>query len=69
MSVTMASSWPHTLWVVRHGESAGNVARDAAEAGGLPMIDLAWRDIDVPLSDLGMAPSRALGEWFVRQNL
>ena len=24
------SKWPQTLWIVRHGQSAGNVARDAA---------------------------------------
>lgn len=58
---------PAMLWVVRHGQSAGNVARDAAEAAGLPTIDLAWRDIDVPLSPLGVAQSVALGEWFGRQ--
>jgi broad specificity phosphatase PhoE len=51
---------------VRHGQSAGNVARDAAEAGGLTMIDLAWRDIDVPLSELGVAQSVALGDWFAK---
>ncbi|BEP92067.1 histidine phosphatase family protein [Acidovorax sp. A79] len=63
----METRWPARLWVVRHGQSAGNVARDAAEAGGLQTIDLAWRDIDVPLSDLGTAQSVALGEWFGRQ--
>lgn len=63
----MHSQWPHTLWVVRHGQSAGNVARDAAEAGGLALIELAWRDIDVPLSELGEQQSVALGEWFARQ--
>ncbi|MEJ8810544.1 histidine phosphatase family protein [Variovorax ureilyticus] len=52
------------LWLVRHGQSAGNVARDAAEEGGLAMIDLAWRDIDVPLSELGVEQSVALGKWF-----
>jgi len=62
----MHSNWPDTLWIVRHGQSAGNVARDAAESGGLTVIDLAWRDIDVPLSDLGMAQSEALGGWFMR---
>ena len=60
----MQSNWPQTLWIVRHGQSAGNVARDAAESGGLAMIDIAWRDIDVPLSPLGEAQSEALGDWF-----
>ena len=63
----METRWPSVLWVVRHGQSAGNVARDAAEAAGLETIDLAWRDIDVPLSDLGTEQSVALGEWFGRQ--
>ncbi|HZY18893.1 MAG TPA: histidine phosphatase family protein [Ramlibacter sp.] len=60
----MSNDWPQTLWIVRHGQSAGNVARDAAEAAGLPRIDIAERDIDVPLSDLGRLQARALGEWF-----
>ena len=33
--------WPQTLQVVRHGESSGNVARDAAEAGGLATMPVA----------------------------
>jgi broad specificity phosphatase PhoE len=56
--------WPQVLWVVRHGQSAGNVARDAAEAAGLPIIDIAERDIDVPLSGLGRTQAQALGMWF-----
>jgi broad specificity phosphatase PhoE len=55
--------WPSRLYVVRHGESAGNVARDRAEASGLPVIDLATRDMDVPLSDLGERQAAALGRW------
>lgn len=61
------SSWPDSLWVVRHGESSGNVARDAAEAGGLERIDIAERDVDVPLSELGRRQSQALGRWTARQ--
>ena len=57
-------TWPTLLWLVRHGESAGNVARDAAEASGLPVIELAMRDVDVPLSPVGERQSRALGRWF-----
>src|SRR4051794_15230661 len=64
MQERVAKRWPQTLWVVRHGQSAGNVARDAAEAAGLPMIEIAERDIDVPLSELGRRQALALGEWF-----
>lgn len=60
----MTPRWPSTLWVVRHGQSAGNVARDAADAAGDLRIALDHRDVDVPLSRLGEEQSRALGEWF-----
>ena len=56
--------WPDRLYIVRHGESAGNVARDAAYASGLAVIDIAERDVDVPLSPRGEHQSLALGEWF-----
>lgn len=56
--------WPDVLWIVRHGESAGNVARDAAVAAGLPIIDIELRDVDVPLSALGERQAAALGRWF-----
>ncbi len=56
--------WPDCLWIVRHGESAGNVARDSANAAGLDVIDIAVRDMDVPLSDLGTQQSQSLGRWF-----
>ena len=59
----MPEKWPQSLWIVRHGQSAGNVARDAAEAAGLRVIDIAHRDIDVPLSELGQQQARALGTW------
>ena len=58
---------PARLWVVRHGQSAGNVARDEAEGAGREMIDLATRDTDVPLSDLGRQQAHALAEWFAAQ--
>ena len=59
--------WPASLWVVRHGESAGNVARDAAEAGGHDRLELEHRDVDVPLSPLGERQARALGRWIAEQ--
>jgi broad specificity phosphatase PhoE len=60
-------TWPRRLHVVRHGESAGNVARDLAEAGELERIDIAHRDMDVPLSDLGRQQAQALGAWWAEQ--
>lgn len=56
--------WPDLIYVVRHGESAGNVAREAALEAGESMIDIDIRDVDVPLSDLGKRQSIALGRWF-----
>ncbi len=60
----MRQRWPERLWAVRHGESAGNVARAEARAAGRPVIDIAHRDADVPLSPLGERQSTALGHWF-----
>jgi probable phosphoglycerate mutase len=60
----MRQRWPERLWIVRHGQSAGNVARDAATAAGLGVIDIAMRDVDVPLSELGHRQAEALGRWF-----
>ncbi len=60
----MTPRWPSLLWVVRHGQSASNVARDAADAAGELRIALDHRDVDVPLSPLGEEQARALGAWF-----
>jgi 2,3-bisphosphoglycerate-dependent phosphoglycerate mutase len=60
----MNQRWPDRLWVVRHGESSGNVARDAAHAANLHQIEIGGRDADVPLSPLGERQSSALGRWF-----
>src|SRR4051812_34140806 len=51
------------LGVVRHGESVGNVRAQEAERGGLEVIDLAERDADVPLTDLGREQAAAVGRW------
>jgi broad specificity phosphatase PhoE len=55
--------WPQQLWIIRHGESAGNVARDYAESVGAPLIALEHRDADVPLSELGVQQAQALAAW------
>jgi broad specificity phosphatase PhoE len=59
-----ASRWPSVLWIVRHGESAGNVARDVAHASGAMRIGVSGRDVDVQLSPRGEAQAAALGRWF-----
>lgn len=59
--------WPSQLIVVRHGQSAGNVARDLAHEAESDRIELTVRDADVPLSDLGREQATALGRWFARE--
>jgi len=58
-----SSRWPGELLLVRHAESAGNVAAEAAEAAGTTWIDVAERDMDVGLSACGEEQARALGSW------
>ncbi len=56
--------WPSELWLVRHGESAGNVALRDAMARGDQRINIGTRDMDVPMSPLGERQARAVGAWF-----
>jgi probable phosphoglycerate mutase len=60
----MRQNWPERLWLVRHGQSQGNVARDAADEAGAHQIDIEMRDVDVPLSALGIEQAKAAGRWF-----
>ena len=60
--------WPASLWLIRHAESAGNLADVAAHQADLAELDLQWRDADTPLSDTGREQAKALGEWMARQS-
>jgi 2,3-bisphosphoglycerate-dependent phosphoglycerate mutase len=60
----MRQNWPQRLWLVRHGQSQGNVARDAADEAGHHEIDIDLRDVDVPLSELGLKQAEAAGRYF-----
>lgn len=60
----MAQNWPKRLWLIRHGQSQGNIARDAAHEAGAHEIDIDIRDVDVPLSELGEEQAAAAGRWF-----
>ncbi|SEP15168.1 histidine phosphatase family protein [Trujillonella endophytica] len=54
---------PTALWLVRHGESQGNVADARAGQAGAARLELDVRDPDVPLSDAGRRQAEALGTW------
>lgn len=51
------------LWLIRHGESVGNVAATRAQRDGLDVIALDIRDADVPLSSTGEEQAVAFGRW------
>ena len=52
------------LVLVRHGESAANVAASDAERSGAETIDVPWRDADVPLTGRGEEQARSLAAWW-----
>ena len=54
---------PSVIWLVRHGESMGNVADAQAQREGAGRLKLDVRDPDVELSDTGRAQAEALGKW------
>ena len=58
---------PSALWLVRHGESEGNLARARAHAVEGERLEIgAARDMDVSLSALGERQAAALGRWIAR---
>ena len=57
---------PTALWLVRHGESLGNLADAQAQASGAGRLELDVRDPDVPLSPTGESQADALGAWLAR---
>ena len=62
----MRQHWPERMWIVRHGQSQGNVARDEAHEAGAHEIGINMRDVDVPLSELGFRQAQAAGRWFAQ---
>lgn len=66
-TVPVDIDWPKELLIVRHAQSAGNVARERALLHDAPSIDIEQeRDCDVPLSALGERQAAALGRWAAR---
>ncbi|MBA2699356.1 MAG: histidine phosphatase family protein [Nocardioidaceae bacterium] len=60
--------WPASLTLVRHGESEGNLADQAATKVQAEVLDLDIRDPDVDLSDAGAGQAEALGRWLRKLN-
>jgi hypothetical protein len=50
---SMGQKWPSHLVVLRHGESARNVAKDIAKAAGKHSFDLGLRDLETALTKRG----------------
>ncbi len=59
----MSVGWPRALWLLRHGESVGNVARERAWKAGEHDIQIDVPDHDVPLSDTGERQAADFGAW------
>ncbi len=51
------------LILIRHGQSASNVAFPKADAAGLADSGLSGRDTDVALTELGVKQAEAVGQW------
>lgn len=54
---------PSELVLVRHGESAGNIADSEARKADAERLELSARDADVELSSNGEEQARTLGRW------
>ena len=64
----MNSSSSGDLILVRHAESAGNVAREIAESTRAEVVDINQRDADVPLTEVGETQAKALGSRLAELN-
>ena len=55
---------PQSLWLVRHGQSTANLARHIAESEKALTIEFSEREMDVPLSEIGLKQAISVGKWF-----
>lgn len=53
--------WPSQLWLIRHGQSLGNLADDAARRAHGNLVEVGIRDPDVELSELGRQQAQSVG--------
>jgi broad specificity phosphatase PhoE len=66
MSRPRWTTGPHSIVLVRHGESVGNLADTAAREAQAEHLDLDQRDADVELSPTGREQADAVGAWVSR---
>jgi broad specificity phosphatase PhoE len=55
--------WPQSLWLVRHGESQGNVANALALKQRALRLEVELNDAQIDLSSAGVEQAKALGGW------
>jgi 2,3-bisphosphoglycerate-dependent phosphoglycerate mutase len=63
MEPAQPQKWPDLLVIVRHGQSERNVAKDRAKASGAAEVwGSSLRDVDTPLTPLGVQQAVATGQ-------
>src|SRR5215470_8797869 len=69
MESAQTQKWPDLLVIVRHGQSERNVAKEQAKAGGNSAV---WasgvRDVDTPLTPLGIQQAITTGQFLSKNN-
>lgn len=64
MEPAPSQKWPDVLAIVRHGQSERNVAKEQAKAAGMSVIyGSSVRDVDTPLTPLGVEQAIATGQF------
>jgi probable phosphoglycerate mutase len=64
---SLSVGWPKSLWLVRHGESEGNLANDRAHRTKALRLEIDVNDIEIPLSETGTEQAQTLGRWLREQ--
>lgn len=63
MEAEQPQKWPNLLVIVRHGQSERNVAKEQAKAGNSSVWASGVRDVDTPLTSLGVQQAITTGQF------